>query len=141
MPKFLKYWRNPLGIGLAVLHALLLLGVLLAKEPLPAPRSDDDICPPDAVCFDSWDFAGQSVVARRPFHFHYEPLIVKCLMLVDLPGLLVADLVLGVMTLLVKSRETQSYISAFGWFIFASLQWWAVGTYVHMRRSLRKSNR
>ncbi|MDA1312523.1 MAG: hypothetical protein O2968_04220 [Acidobacteria bacterium] len=152
MRTLLSYWRQPLGIGLAAAHAITLAFVIAAKEPLPPPRSDDEACLPEVVCFDTWNFAGQIVVAHRPFHFHYETLLTKTLMLGDLPSLLVVDITLGVAAAIfeltwrvseppldaVIVRQASSYLLAFCWFVFGSLQWWIVGMYVWAKGGVKK---
>jgi hypothetical protein len=131
-----KNWRNPLGLGLAGIHAAVLIFVIVAKEPLPSPRPAWEACPPKAFCFDVWAAAGQSVYAGRPFHFHYETWLVKFLMIADMPGMLAASVIIGpLLATLREYRELNSYVAAFCWIAFGSLQWWTLGTYVTGRRT------
>jgi hypothetical protein len=126
-----------LGLGLAVFHACALMLLLAAKEPLPARRSRLEPCPPEAVCFDLWDAAGQSVVAGRPVHFHYETLLMKLLIIADMPAIVAAGVAsLPLFWILRHDELRQSWLVAAGWVGFGSLQWWMLGTYIYMKRKL-----
>jgi hypothetical protein len=129
----LKNWNNPIGIALAVLHATILLVVIASRKPLPPPDPSPTPCPPDAVCLDlSKPFAGETLVARRAFHYGHEPLLVKLLMLSDMPAMLVGAIVVLPVSLLLLlvgvSVQSSSYVTAVLWLFSGSIQWWAIGT-------------
>lgn len=134
MLSLLKHWKNPLGLLLAIVHAVVLVAAIIAKEPLPTPRRADAVCPPQTACFDVWNAAGQTVIARRPFHFHYETVIVKLLMVADIPAMLLAGVALWPVSMFVDSPEAESDVAALGWIVVGSLQWWVVGTYFYTKR-------
>ncbi len=71
------------------------------------------------------------IFAGRPFHFYYEPSIVKALVVGDLP----ANIVCGFANLCISPPWSVfhlgtfegSYIGAGEWFLAGSLQWLAIG--------------
>ena len=115
---------NWVGPALALIHAAAVVGALLAKEPLPPPSNE--ACPEGAVCIDDWSFAGESIIAARPFHWHYETVGVKFLLATDLP-VIVASGVLLAPTLPHMDRLAASYLHAALWIVVGSLQWWVIG--------------
>ena len=87
------------------------------------------------------DAAGQVVLARRPVHWHYEPVSLKTLMVLDMPGLFIGSIVTLPLRIafwkVEPSRETRSYFDFFMWLVLSSAQWWVVGTYVHIKLKRR----
>ena len=120
------YGLTRVSLGLALAHALIFLAICAAEPVLPPPSTKPEPCPPDAVCFDRWNFWG-IYLAGRDFH---HTLSFKLLVLADAPCLLAGS----VMTLPVNffhvSRVTGTYIDAAVLFCFGTLQWWLVGMYV-----------
>ena len=106
MTRLIRVLKNILGsrIGqvLFVVHSLLLVYVYASREPF----------------------------SEREFHFHYEPLLYKVLVTMDLPALVVATLI-GMSFVYLRSQPvnswwSQSIMDAIG-FICVSVQWWLVG--------------
>jgi hypothetical protein len=131
-----KSWKSWTGIGLAIIHALILIGGIAAKAPLPPPKP----CLPDEICLDPWNsnFAGVSIIAGRSFHLAYEALLTQFLVLVDIPGILVGAVVLWLpLNILNLPKLTESYIAGMIWLIFGSLQWWLIGTMVEIKLKRR----
>jgi hypothetical protein len=62
-------------------------------------------------------------------------------MIADTPGMLVGALALAPFQFAGLSREKASYVNAFGWVAFGSLQWWLLGSYAYKRwrRRYRRS--
>jgi hypothetical protein len=115
---------------LALLHAIIFVAIIFSEPPLPPPS--DEPCPPGSACFDIWDTGSGIIVASRFFH---QDLDFNLLMTVDLPGLLLGTVVTLPFTLTVSlSRVTESYIAAWVWLLFGSMQWWLCGIVVELRR-------
>jgi hypothetical protein len=63
--------------------------------------------------------------------------LVQFLMIADTQGMLVGSLAAAPFAFIGLSRETVSYLLAFCWIVFGSLQWWLVGSYAWRRWQLR----
>ncbi len=135
-------WKNSLGLSLGFVHAVSLLLIISAKEPLPPPLGQE----PDSVGqvgFDTWATAGESIYASRVFHWSHEDPFTKFLMLADLPSQLVGAIVVGLPLLpfsAVLSPVTQSNIGAAVWVLFGSAQWWLLGTQLSLFVSRRREH-
>jgi hypothetical protein len=75
-------------------------------------------------------YASRESFSERAFHFHYEPLLFKVLIVLNLPALLVATII-GIPFAYLKSLSVnlwwlQWVIDATG-FICVSGQWWVIG--------------
>jgi hypothetical protein len=90
-----------------------------------------------------WAFrtSNESLLAGRPFHFHYEPLSVKVLFVADLPALIAAVPVAMVVNVLLiplrVSRYVGSYFGAVIWLLASSCQWLLIGHLLQARRNSR----
>lgn len=128
-------WRNWTGISLALIHAIALTGLVLAKEPLPPPAP----CPPNEICLDPWHtpYAGTFLTTGRLIHFAHENLPLQFLILADTPSNLVTTVVLAFlwwpMKILNFSELTISYVAGFLWLTIGSLQWWLIGTVAEIK--------
>jgi hypothetical protein len=133
--EIIKNCNNRTGIGLAIVHAIILTVLILAKTPLPPPEP----CPPKEFCFDAWNanHAGVSIIAGRTVHLEYEAPILQFLMIADIPGNLVGAVGMLIPWQLMKvvslSKQTESYIAGINWIIFGSLQWWLIGTLIEIK--------
>jgi hypothetical protein len=136
-----QYWKNWTGLSLALIHAITLTGLILAKNPLPLPEPAAPPCPPEAFCFDVWEnnFAGTSIIAGRLFHFSYENTLFQVLMLIDLPGQIAGLLLLLPVQSMSLSKLTTSYLVGLNWLVFGSIQWWLMGTMAAIK--LKTKNR
>lgn len=80
-----------------------------------------------------------SLLAGRPFHFRYEPLSVKVLIVADLPALLAAVPIALVVDMLLISLRVSGYVgSYFGaviWLLASSCQWLLIGGLLQARRN------
>ncbi|MGH9660788.1 MAG: hypothetical protein ACRD96_19730, partial [Bryobacteraceae bacterium] len=82
---------------------------------------------------------GVSVYAGRPFHFYYEPMLVKFLMTADLPATLLASISTTGLILLGISAEAASWVAALCWLCLGSLEWWVLGAYAHNKLTHRSA--
>jgi len=71
------------------------------------------------------------VIAGRPFHFYYEPPVVKALVIGDMPALVACafvDLCISPLWYIFHlSTYEVSYFGAGEWLLAGSLQWLAIG--------------
>jgi len=102
-----------------VLHTVVLVFAILAKPPVPYAAPVGDGIP-------LWGGAGVVMVAARSFHWNYEPLVVKLLMIADLPALTAGDVLLARPAATV-SEYTRSYLEAGAWVVLGFVQWCAIG--------------
>jgi hypothetical protein len=136
----IRHWRCPVGILVAGLHAAMVVASIAEKNPLPARRSGPQASTAEGIYFDPWTVAGVVVVANRPFHYEYEPTVVKALLIVDTPSLLITSLLADTITkTLAPSRKAISYLNAAGWLCFGSLEWWGIGAFLSRRWQNRRS--
>ena len=75
------------------------------------------------------------MVAARPFHWTYENLIVKLMMIGDTPALLAGGLLVD-RPAVSLSEEAHSYLLAAVWLAFGFVQWWLIG-FLWARRRVR----
>jgi len=122
---------SQLGWLIAVVHAALLILAIVNMSP-PNRGFADSL---DRL-YASGGWCDATVLAGRPFHFHYESLLLKIMFLVDLPALLAVSLA----GLLVKftyishlSLFTLSYAGGAFWMLLGSVQWLIVGNLVERR--------
>lgn len=122
-------------MSLALLHAIILTALIMAKNPLPLPEPTTQPCPPGAFCFDVWEtqWGGTSIIAGRLFHFRDENTLLQALMLIDLPGQLLGLLLLLPVQVMNLSKLTTSYLVGLNWLLFGSLQWWFLGTIAELK--------
>jgi len=128
--------RSPLAWVLVGLHAVWFFAALHAMGS-PSRAA--------AQFWDSFQGADWTIFAGRPFHFHYEPLIVKAFWVADLPALLIAILPALLITPLIRlahlgTFET-SYVEASEFLIAGSLQWLTIGRRLKVRWLQRKVSR
>jgi hypothetical protein len=87
--------------------------------------------PAVAKFLDSLEGADFAIFAGRPFHFYYEPWLVKALLLADLPSFLLAGvtafLISPISQLFKVGSYPRSYVEATILLMFASVQWLIVG--------------
>jgi hypothetical protein len=124
-------WKSWAGFSLAIFHAVLLAGLIWAKEPLPPY---DPCFVADKPFPSAWEgnLAGVSVIAGRSFHLSYETPLLQFLMIADIPGELLGLLATMLLWLPLQavelSNQTLSYLAGLHWLIFGSLQWWLIGS-------------
>lgn len=122
--------RMLMAISLGALHAITLTMAILAKEPLPSWEP----CPSLGLCIEPGSAAGETLVANRVFHFHYEDLLTKSLMVADMPALCAGDILLLPFTILFPLDSVViSYLQAASWVVFGSLQWVLIANWAHSR--------
>jgi hypothetical protein len=120
--------RSPLGVLVAVIHGSLLILAISNMSP-PSPQL--------AAYLDSGGRSSATLFAGRPFHLHYESLLLKMVTLLDLPALLASAIILiplglgGIFTGV--GRYVMSYVDAGNLLVFASAQWWLVGRFIESR--------
>ena len=119
---------STIGLLAACVHASLLVVAIAAMSP-PSPGLGE--------YFDSGGGSSATLFAGRPFHFVYESLILKLLVLADIPATLVRAAVLIPVGLVLKAAGVGSYVASYvdaaGALLFGSVQWFLVGRYVESR--------
>ena len=133
----LAHWRSRLALCFALVHAAAFLVIIFSETPSPPPSDTPCEAGPGEVCIDLWDLGGIVVAGRQ---FHHE-VAFKWLGLVDLPAL-VADAGVAALLNLVGvrfSRLTESYVHAWVWFLFGTIQWWLCGIAVRMAQVRRRT--
>ncbi len=111
--------RSRLGWILASLHALWFVLAVANMSP-PSPRL--------AEYLDKGGWSSATLFAGRPFHYTYESLVLKFLLLADLPALVVFGLLSTVFSLWnVIGACAASYVDALLLLIGASCQWLIIG--------------
>jgi hypothetical protein len=125
---FRACFRSRLGWLLAATHAIWLsLGI---RSMGPPSRAASDL-------LDSLQGADWTLFAGRPFHFTYQSLVLKSVLLADLPAMLVASLadLLSWPLLFIThvGRYEGSYLAAGLLFVVATGQWLIVGCAVERR--------
>jgi hypothetical protein len=135
---FAAHWRSRLALGFALVHTVAFLVIIFSETPDP-PESDTPCeAGPGEGCMDLWNLTGV-VVAGRFFHHQ---VAFKWLSLADLPAL-VADAGVGALLHLVGlsfSRLTDSYVHAWVWFLFGTIQWWLYGIAVRTAQVRRRTS-
>ena len=106
----------------AFLHAAWFF-VAIANMSPPSPQL--------AQYLDQGGWSSASVLAGRPFHFHYESNLLKCLFLADLPSMLAAiplDFAVGALLRVVRVGSfVGSYFGAGLMLLAGTLEWLALG--------------
>jgi hypothetical protein len=74
------------------------------------------------------DAYASSVIAGRSFHFADEPLLLKLLLLVDLPALLLSGVVAFAAKTAGVGLYANSWVTGVSWPALGTLQWFWVGT-------------
>ena len=116
------------GWVLVIVHSVWFFAMLKAMGPPSRAAADFR---------DSFQGADWTLFAGRYFHFAYEPVIVKILLFLDLPGLLIA-LVLDICVSPIVAMAhlgtfAASYVSAGEFLVAGSLQWIVIGRWLEMR--------
>jgi hypothetical protein len=113
-----------IGVLLAFIHFCLVVYGFAQKQPVELGGDGR---------FDISRAAGVSIIAGRAFHWHYESTLLKVIILLDLPGALLAFLMSLPLTLIFygASMQVQSWIEAVIFLIGTSIQWWLVGYGLH----------
>ena len=108
------------------------------------PDCDCHMSPPAPWLGEFLDRGGWSsatLFAGRPFHFHYESMVMKLLVLVDFPSMLAAlpigSLISPLMSAVHAGSFIGSYVGALIELVTASCQWLAVGFAVDRRLESR----
>jgi hypothetical protein len=87
-------------------------------------------------------YVSASLLAGRPFHFEYESIALKLLVLVDLPpflaGIPVSLLLMPLHRVTHYGSYVASYVAAATLFIVSSCQWLAVGKLIESRIGLNR---
>jgi hypothetical protein len=101
--------------------------------------------PPSRAAAGFWEsFQGAywTLFEGRPFHFYYEPWIVKSLFVADLPVLVLTapiDILVSPLTRLAHIRSYEaSYFAAAEFLLAGTFQWLVVGRWVEVRWVARK---
>jgi hypothetical protein len=85
------------------------------------------------------------IFAGRPFHFYYEPSIVKALVICDLPANIVCALanlcISPVWSVFHLGTYEGSYVGAGEWLLAGSLQWLVIGRLLDLGWRRRKLSR
>ena len=120
--------RSRFGWLLVCLHAAWFF-VAIANMSPPAPGF--------GAFLDGGGRSSATLLAGRPFHWHYESLLLKSLFLADLPSILamvpVNLVVLLPLTPLHLGFYVISYLTAAIWLLGASVQWLVVGSWLEQR--------
>jgi len=128
--------RSPVAWVFLTLHVVWFFAALNAMGPpsRAAAQFRDTLGGADWVIF-----------AGRPFHFHYEPSIVKSLVIGDLPANIVcafANLCISpVWRIFHMGTYEGSYIGAGEWLLAGSLQWLAIGRLLDLSWRRQKLSR
>jgi hypothetical protein len=115
-------FRGPFAWTFLTLHALWFFAAIKAMGPpsRAAGQFSDSVTGADWV-----------ILAGRPFHFYYEPSIVKALVIGDLPANIVCafvDLCISPLWHIFHLGTYEgSYVGAGEWLLAGSLQWLAIG--------------
>jgi hypothetical protein len=132
------HWRSGAALFFAILHVIIFLVIIFSETPLP-PWSDEP-CPPvgpGEACIDLWEFGTGIIVAGRYFHTE---LGFTLLGWADLPAMVVAGVVLTPPLYpagIEFSPDMESYLFAWVWLLFGTLQWWLCGIWLTARRTRR----
>ncbi len=106
----------------AFLHAAWFF-VAIANMSPPSPQL--------AQFLDQGGWSSASVLAGRPFHFHYESNLLKCLFVVDLPSMVAAiplDFVVGALLKVIRVGSfVGSYFGAGVRVLAGTFEWLALG--------------
>ena len=117
---------------LVCLHASWFL-IAIANMSPPAPWLGEFL--------DRGGWSSATLFAGRPFHFHYESMVMKLLVLVDFPSMLAALpiglLIAPLMSAVHAGSFIGSYVGALIELVTASCQWLAVGFAVDRRLESR----
>lgn len=111
-----------LGWIFAFLHAAWFF-VAIANMSPPSPQL--------AHYLDQGRWSSASILAGRPFHFHYESGLLKCLFVADLPSMIAAvplDFALGALLKVVRVGSfVGSYLGAGLMLLVGTFEWLALG--------------
>jgi hypothetical protein len=107
---------SKLGLFLVITHL-----VIVIYEFSPMISNSDMPCEGRKV------WAGNILLAGRLIHWNNESLVLQSVILLDLPAIMVANVVLPLSSSLNLCRYTQSWVEAIILLIFASLQWLLIG--------------
>jgi hypothetical protein len=128
--------RSPVGWVFLTFHAVWFFVAVMAMGP-PSRSA--------AQFWDSFVGADWVIFAGRPFHFYYEPLIVKSLLVADLPANVVAAMadlcVSPLWRVFHLGTYEASYVAAGKWLLVGSLQWLAIGRLLELSWWRRKFSR
>lgn len=126
-----------LGHIFCVLHLILLLLFFISQDPVPRDLNNDQVS----------KYSSSVLMAGRGFHYHYEPVELKILILLDAPGILLSVflslLLLPVALLLPPLGEYDgSWVAAAIIFVGTSTQWLLVGYFLErmIRNWLRSAD-
>ena len=119
--------RSPVAWLFVCLHASWFLMAIANMSP---PSKDL------GSFFDSGGWSSATLLAGRPFHFHYESVFLKALLLADLPSLLAVAFGLAPVRaffLPALGHFDASYVAAGEWLWAGSLQWLVIGAVLEQR--------
>ena len=120
---FQRFLSSRVGWILVLFHLCLLIYCFAQKGTIPADTSHDSFLANSTT----------SIIAGRGFHLAYESLLLKAIVLLDLPGLIVTGLIsVPVAVLATKlfprpSFYTESWKAAVILMVGTSIQWLLVG--------------
>ncbi len=115
-----------MGWFLVCLHAAWFFLAIANMSP-PAPAL--------AQFLDNGGWSSATVFAGRPFHFTYELMFLKAIVLVDMPSMLAAIPIGLLLSPLEKAFHVGSYVASYVeaalLLLLASCQWLAIGSVLH----------
>jgi len=124
--RFLTFLRSCTTCRLAWIFVLLHAAwffVAIANMSPPSPQF--------AQFLDHGGGSSASILAGRPFHFEYESILLKCLLLIDLPSLIAAlplDLFVGSMLRALRVGSFTGFYFGAGFFLLVgSFEWLILG--------------
>ena len=126
--------HSRLGIVLASVHLCLVIYSFGLKEAIPRE------------CHERYNFAGESFIAGRSVHWHYESALLKALMLLDLPSTMLAlpgGFLLWLLRYFLPEMcvTTESWIGAVILLIATSVQWLCIGYWIELLWGIMRPSR
>jgi|SRR5882672_1134992 len=123
--------HSRLGLALASVHLCLVIYSFGLKEAVPRE------------CHDRPNYAGESFITGRTVHLHYESVILKALLLLDLPGAALAlpgDFLFWLLRYLLPEMcvTTESWIAAAILLVTTSVQWCCIGYWIERWWRIRR---
>jgi hypothetical protein len=124
---FYRVAGRRLGLLFALAHLCVAVFAFAQKDRVKV-NCDGDF----GGLFNVENIAGASFVAGRLVHFYYESILLKALLLLDIPGMLLSVLIetpFWLMSFLLPKfcAHTESWIAAILLLAGTTVQWWLVG--------------
>lgn len=125
---FGRFIRSRVGWLLVVIHFCLLVYDFSQQDKIPADAERGGLIPS----------AGEVIIAERFIHWHYEPLLLKVIVLLDLPSLIVTGYISTPFVALAArlfpqpSLHFESWIVAVILLFGTSVQWLLIGYWMEV---------